>query len=199
MVTCNHHLFNVLELVEDLTGAFQVHLARLGQREAARGAVEQAGAQTPFQVSNMTCRHCIRDIHRAGRAGAVGGIGAGTGAITKHIESLNPLLVEIDREFCALLQQNYPHLNIVNSCALEQLKKVTERTGLVVSIPLINNPFKTSFIPLLNHLYSNGLVSWCVIFTYGLKDPLEEVDFKRKARKHFVLQNFPPAHVWVYS
>ncbi len=126
-------------------------------------------------------------------------IGAGTGAITKHIESLNPLLVEIDREFCALLQQNYPHLNIVNSCALEQLKKVTERTGLVVSIPLINNPFKTSFIPLLNHLYSNGLVSWCVIFTYGLKDPLEEVDFKRKARKHFVLQNFPPAHVWVYS
>ncbi len=126
-------------------------------------------------------------------------IGAGTGAITQHISSLNPVLVEIDKEFCALLRQNYPHLDIVNSCALEQLKKIDERVGLVVSIPLINNPFKVSFIPLLNDLYGRGLLKWCVIFTYGLNDPLEQVNFESKKRKRFVLQNIPPAHVWVYS
>ena len=126
-------------------------------------------------------------------------IGAGTGAITQHISSLNPVLVEIDKEFCALLKMNYPHLNIVNSCALEQLRKIDERVGLVISIPLINNPFKTSFIPLLNDLYGRGLLKWCVIFTYGLNDPLEQVNFESKKRKRFVLQNIPPAHVWVYS
>ncbi len=126
-------------------------------------------------------------------------IGAGTGAITQHISSLNPVLVEIDKEFCALLKKNYPHLDIVNSCALEQLRKIDKRVGLVISIPLINNPFKTSFIPLLNDLYGRGLLTWCVIFTYGLNDPLEQVNFENKKRKRFVLQNIPPAHVWVYS
>ena len=126
-------------------------------------------------------------------------IGAGTGAITEHISSLNPVVVEIDKEFCALLTKNFPHLKIVNSCALEQLKKIDERVGLVVSIPLINNPFKSSFIPLLNNLYSRGLLTWCVIFTYGLNDPLQEVNFETKKRKRFVLKNIPPAHVWVYS
>ncbi|NMW21212.1 MAG: hypothetical protein HKK67_06195 [Chlorobiaceae bacterium] len=130
---------------------------------------------------------------------AVMEIGAGTGAITQHISSLNPVLVEIDKEFCALLRTNYPHLNIVNSCALEQLRKIDERVGLVISIPLINNPFKSSFIPLLNDLYTKGLLTWCVIFTYGLNDPLEQVNFESKKRKRFVLQNIPPAHVWVYS
>ncbi len=32
-------------------------------------------------------------------------IGAGTGALTQHISSLNPVLVEIDKEFCALLKK----------------------------------------------------------------------------------------------
>lgn len=126
-------------------------------------------------------------------------IGAGTGAITKHISSLNPLLVEIDQEFCAVLRKNFPHLKTVNSCALEELKKVDKRFGLVLSIPLINNPFKSSFIPIVNTLYSKGLLKWCVMYTYGLNNPLDEVDFRSKARKRFVLQNIPPASVWVYS
>ncbi len=126
-------------------------------------------------------------------------IGAGTGAITKHISSLNPLLVEIDQEFCAVLRQNYPHLKTINSCALEQLKKVDERFGLVLSIPLINNPFKASFIPIINKLYGNGLLKWCVMYTYGLNNPLGDVDFKNQARRRFVIKNIPPASVWVYS
>ncbi len=126
-------------------------------------------------------------------------IGAGTGAITKHISSLNPLLVEIDKEFCVLLRQNYPHLKTINSCALEQLKKVDEGFGLVLSIPLINNPFKTSFIPLVAALYNSGLLKWCVMYTYGLNNPLDEVNFQSKVRKRFVMKNFPPASVWVYS
>jgi len=126
-------------------------------------------------------------------------IGAGTGAITKHISSLNPLLVEIDQEFCALLRRNYPHLKTINGCALEQLQKVDERFGLVLSIPLINNPFKSSFIPIIESLYSRGLLTWCVMFTYGLNNPLGEVSFQSKARKRFVVKNIPPASVWVYS
>jgi phosphatidylethanolamine/phosphatidyl-N-methylethanolamine N-methyltransferase len=126
-------------------------------------------------------------------------IGAGTGAITKHISSLNPLLVEIDAEFCELLRQKYPHLKTINSCAIEQLKKVDQQFGLVLSIPLINNPFKSSFIPIIESLYSRGLLLWCVLYTYGLNDPLGEVNFHSKARKRFVIKNIPPASVWVYS
>jgi len=126
-------------------------------------------------------------------------IGAGTGAITKHISGFNPLLVEIDQEFCALLRQNYPHLKTINGCALEQLQKVDERFGLVLSIPLINNPFKSSFIPIIESLYSRGLLKWCVMYTYGLNDPLGEINFQSKARKRFVVKNIPPASVWVYS
>jgi phosphatidylethanolamine/phosphatidyl-N-methylethanolamine N-methyltransferase len=126
-------------------------------------------------------------------------IGAGTGAITKHISSLNPLLVEIDKEFCVLLRQNYPHLKTIHGCALEQLKKVDEGFGLVLSIPLINNPFKTSFIPLITTLYNSGLLKWCVMYTYGLNSPLDEVNFQSKVRRRFVMKNIPPASVWVYS
>ncbi|MEI7694374.1 MAG: hypothetical protein WCI64_01825 [Chlorobium sp.] len=126
-------------------------------------------------------------------------IGAGTGAITKHISSLNPLLVEIDKEFCTLLRQNYPNLKTINGCALEQLQKVEQRFGLVLSIPLINNPFKASFIPLIESLYNRGLLQWCVMYTYGINDPLGEVSFQSKSRKKFVVKNFPPASVWVYS
>ncbi len=126
-------------------------------------------------------------------------IGAGTGAITKHISSLNPLLVEIDEEFCTLLRQNYPHLKTINGCALEQLQKVEQRFGLVLSIPLINNPFKASFIPIIESLYNRGLLQWCVMYTYGINDPLGEVNFQSKSRKKFVVKNIPPASVWVYS
>jgi phosphatidylethanolamine/phosphatidyl-N-methylethanolamine N-methyltransferase len=126
-------------------------------------------------------------------------IGAGTGAITKHISSLNPLLVEIDKEFCTLLRLNYPHLKTINGCALEQLQKVDERFGLVLSIPLINNPFKSSFIPIIESLYSRGLLQWCVMYTYGFNNPLGEINFQSKARRRFVVKNIPPASVWVYS
>jgi phosphatidylethanolamine/phosphatidyl-N-methylethanolamine N-methyltransferase len=126
-------------------------------------------------------------------------IGAGTGAITKHISSFNPLLVEIDKEFCVLLRQNFPHLKTINGCALEQLKKVDEGFGLVLSIPLINNPFKSSFIPLITTLYNSGLLKWCVMYTYGINNPLGEVNFQSKVRKRFVMKNIPPASVWVYS
>jgi phosphatidylethanolamine/phosphatidyl-N-methylethanolamine N-methyltransferase len=148
--------------------------------------------------SEFLAKAILNSINELDRTSVIE-IGAGTGAITKHISSFNPLLVEIDQEFCALLRQNYPHLKTINGCALEQLKKVDERFGLVLSIPLINNPFKSSFIPLVNTLYSDGLLKWCVMYTYGLNNPLGEVNFQNQVRRRFVMKNIPPASVWVYS
>lgn len=132
-------------------------------------------------------------------------IGAGTGAITDILLPINPLVIEIDMEFSNLLKQKYPHLEIINTCAIDYIRNIfltaasSTQFGLVMSIPLINNPFKHSFVKELNNLYRSGLLKWCITYTYGLQSPLKAVKFAHESKRKTVLNNFPPANIWVYS
>ncbi len=126
-------------------------------------------------------------------------VGAGTGAITKHLLGKNPKLIEIDEDLSHLLAQKFPGLVVRNRCCLEAIRERQSIFGLVVSIPLINNPFRDEFIKELDQAYQSGFLKWCVIYTYGFHNPLDGVSFRTKERKKIVLRNIPPAHVWLYQ
>ncbi|MCE1273579.1 MAG: hypothetical protein HGB01_06660 [Chlorobiaceae bacterium] len=126
-------------------------------------------------------------------------LGPGTGAITEHIAENSPHLVEIDKELCRLLSERFPDCVIENRCAIEFLEQCHEACGLIVSIPLINNPERSNIIAAIRKAYQRGIVSWCMIFTYGLTDPLREVGFDKSKKIKSVLLNLPPAHIWLYE
>lgn len=124
-------------------------------------------------------------------------IGAGTGAITQSIASLNPTVIDIDSDFVTLLKEKFPKLKIHDGCVLKYLRNLSHPVGLIISIPLINNPFKESFIEALDSLRDQQLLKWCVIYTYGMRNPLGSAGFTEHYRAKFVPLNFPPASVWV--
>ncbi|NTU68623.1 MAG: hypothetical protein HGB02_07065 [Chlorobiaceae bacterium] len=126
-------------------------------------------------------------------------LGPGTGALTKHIAGSSPKLVEIDRELCNVLANRFPGCIIENRCAVEFLKECHEPCGLIVSIPLINNPEKPRIVSAIREAYLRGVVSWCMIFTYGLADPLKDAGFKKSKKIRSVILNIPPAHIWHYE
>lgn len=126
-------------------------------------------------------------------------LGPGTGALTKHIAETNPELVEIDQELCKVLSDRFPGCIVINKCAIEFLKECHEKCGLIVSIPLINNPERSNIILAIREAYKRGVISWCMIYTYGLADPLREAGFKKSKKIRSVILNIPPAHIWYYE
>ena len=126
-------------------------------------------------------------------------IGPGKGSITKHLNSNKLTLVEIDRFFIDHLRLKFPLIPIYNMCAVDFLNQIHDEVGLIISIPLINNPIKLKLISTLKKLYLNKKIKWCVIYTYGSKSPLAEVGFFRQIRVKRVYLNIPPAYIWLYK
>ena len=126
-------------------------------------------------------------------------IGAGTGTLTAGIKHKKPILVEIDPDLSKILAKKFPELTILNSCALEEIDRIDEETGIVFSIPLVNNPMKKKFVDAINKKYLEGKIKWFVIYTYQPKNPLKGIKFRSQEKKDICLLNFPPAHVWVYK
>ncbi len=126
-------------------------------------------------------------------------LGPGTGALTKYIAGNCPKLIEIDPELCSVLIDQFPECTIENKCAVEFLDKYREKCGLIISIPLINNPEKPNIIRAIRDAYQRGVISWCMIFTYGLTDPLREAGFRKSKKIRSILLNLPPAHIWYYE
>lgn len=125
-------------------------------------------------------------------------LGAGTGALTRSICLLNPVLIESDEVWAGLLRDKFPNLEVRTECATETLRSLTEPVGVVTSIPLLNNPQGSEIRRLLGRGYAQGLVKFCVLYTYGWRDPLAGAGFSAGRRDSFVARSFPPASVWVY-
>jgi phosphatidylethanolamine/phosphatidyl-N-methylethanolamine N-methyltransferase len=125
-------------------------------------------------------------------------LGAGTGALTRSISPLNPVLVEHDAAWASLLKKEFPALEVRAECATDTLRSLAEPVGLVSSIPLLNNPQGGEIKRLLGRGYSMGLIKFCVLYTYGWADPLTGAGFRTSRRDSFVARSFPPASVWVY-
>ena len=125
-------------------------------------------------------------------------LGAGTGALTRSLCSLDPIVVERDEAWAALLQRQFPALEVRAECATHTLRDLAAPVGIVSSIPLLNNPQGLLIKRLLARRYAEGLVRFCVLYTYGWADPLRGAGFSLARRRHFVARSLPPASVWVY-
>jgi phosphatidylethanolamine/phosphatidyl-N-methylethanolamine N-methyltransferase len=136
-------------------------------------------------------------------------LGPGTGPVTaalikRGIAVERIVAVEFNPEFCTLLGERFPGLNVVEGDAYD----------LAMSLPPgLAGPYATvvSSLPLLNRapearvalveaaldrvLPGGGLVQ----FSYGLGPPVMAVPGRFTVRQAaFVLNNLPPARVWVY-
>lgn len=166
------------------------------------GALAPATLRLAQKISKAT-REAYR--HHPAVAGSLGlpfkllELGAGTGALTRAISGLNPILVERDEEWAAVLRRRFPALEVRTQCATNTLQGLTEPVGIVTSIPLLNNPHGIELKQLLARKYADGLIRFCVLYTYGWTDPLKDVGFKVGNRSSFVAMNFPPASVWIYQ
>lgn len=167
---------------------------------------ERTGAVAPATRSLVQTVACAtREACRQSSPGATGGqlklieLGAGTGALTRGIKRLNPVLVERDEAWAVLLKQQFPFLEVRAECATETLRSLTEPAGIVTSIPLLNNPQSVEIKDLLGRRYADGLIKFCVLYTYGWSGPLTGAGFSTGRRSGFVARSFPPASVWVYQ
>ena len=125
-------------------------------------------------------------------------LGAGTGSVSQYISGMNPVLVERNGEWAALLRKRFPTLEIRAECATLALASLNKPVGVVSSIPLLNNPDADRIRTLLMRKYRDGLIRFCVLYTYGWSDPLSGVGFREGRREYFVALSLPPASVWVY-
>lgn len=126
-------------------------------------------------------------------------LGAGTGAISKYIATYNPILVEIEHSLLKHLNVLQPQCQVINKCAIDYLNQTEAPSGYVISIPLINNPEGPQLIKALNRLQERDLINWCILYTYGYKNPLKSIKFNRAERIDIVLNNLPPANIWLYE
>lgn len=163
------------------------------------GALAPATSKLSRQVA-MTTMEAYGDPtgHQAGRPLRLIELGAGTGALTRCLHTLNPIVVERDEAWAALLRQQFPALEVRAECAVQTLRDMLEPAGIVCSIPMLNNPQALQLEHMLAQRYAEGLVRFCVLYTYGWTDPLRNAGFRLSARRGFVARNLPPASVWVY-
>ena len=170
---------------------------------------EQVGAVTPAttQLARTVAMATIEAWHKpwaasGGRAGSrpvrLIELGAGTGALTRSLCVLNPIVVERDAAWAEQLRQQFPALEVRTECATQTLADLSEPVGIVSSIPLMNNPQARHIEQLLARRYADGLVKFCVLYTYGWSDPLRHAGFRQGVRRGFVARSLPPASVWVY-
>lgn len=180
-----------------LCGGF---LSRFIRAPRATGAV--APATQSLARSVAAAAHSAYARHQAGGAPAplrILELGAGTGALTHGIASLRPILVERDAGWAALLRDRYPGLEVRQECATRILGELREPVGIVSSIPTLNNPQSTELKRLLAQGYAQGLLKFCVLYTYGWRDPLADTGFREARRASFIVRSLPPAHVWTYQ
>ncbi len=151
-----------------------------------------------FQSSKSLSKSISSIINELGQTRVVE-IGPGKGSITRLLSKENLILVEIDNYFVDHLRLKFPQLTIHQICAIDFLENLDDQVGLVVSIPLINNPIKPKFVSALKRLYLNKKIKWCLIYTYGKTNPLAEIGFSNQNMVKKVYLNFPPAYIWLYK
>ena len=156
-----------------------------------RAACVEFSAPTPrYGVSASTCARSTSP--------RIVELGAGTGSVSQYICTMNPVLVERNHEWANLLRKRFPHLEIRTECATRALATLNKPIGIVSSIPMFNNPQADVIKTLLKRKYADGLIRFCVLYTYGWTNPLVGVGFREQTREYFVTRSFPPASVWVY-
>jgi phosphatidylethanolamine/phosphatidyl-N-methylethanolamine N-methyltransferase len=140
-------------------------------------------------------------------------LGPGTGSMTRALlaRGLAPerlFLIEFDPNFCKLLKERFPGVNVIEGDAYAFRRLIEARTSepaaaVVSSLPLLVKP-ETQRLDLLADAFACMRPEGVFIqFTYGPASPMPR--FKpfgptfRAERSPQVWLNIPPASVWVYQ
>jgi phosphatidylethanolamine/phosphatidyl-N-methylethanolamine N-methyltransferase len=168
----------------------------------------------PFASTNWTATRIADATLEAarGESGAVVELGAGTGPVTEALLRLGCpverlVVVERDAEMCALLEERFPGLRVLNGDALslsETLARGRVRSACVTlsGLPMRVVPAESSrrfFHEAFGLMPADGAV---IQYTYGVRAPLDpavasslELDAQFVGREW---RNMPPMAVWRY-
>jgi phosphatidylethanolamine/phosphatidyl-N-methylethanolamine N-methyltransferase len=141
--------------------------------------------------------------------GPVVEIGPGTGPVTEAIlaRGITPqrlVLVEFNREFCALLRKRFPGVTVIEGDGYSLADTLGDAAGkplaaVVSSLPLMTRPMPVRLRTLVSALRLLGHGAPFVQFTYAMTAPIPP----RPSRYTItasprIWMNLPPARVWVY-
>ena len=141
--------------------------------------------------------------------GSVVEIGPGTGPVTEAIlaRGIAPqrlVLVEFNREFCALLRKRFPGVTVIEGdgyALADTLGEATDKplAAVVSSLPLMTRPMPVRLRTLVCALRLLRHGAPFVQFTYAMTAPIPP----RPSRYTITASpriwlNLPPARVWVY-
>ena len=135
-------------------------------------------------------------------------LGPGTGTVTDAlleygIPEADLVLVELNPQFAAALQRQYPKATVLEQDAFDAigaLQSASETISAVVSsLPLLVHPHDRRLALVQAGLDLAGPMGRFVQFTYHLASPLRCDRAMRAMRSRRVWGNLPPATVWTYQ
>lgn len=165
----------------------------------------RVGAVAPS--SPALARAMTEAVDPAGE-GLVVELGAGTGAITRHLcQAFNPdqlLIIERDAQLAQHLRRQYPEYSVLTADARHLVNALQGRPcrAVVSALPLLSLPEddRSAIIAAISDAI--GERGQLIQFTYGLGTPVPTKDCQTNQlsghRQRYILWNLPPATVWEY-
>lgn len=141
--------------------------------------------------------------------GPVVELGPGTGPVTQAIlaRGIAPqrlILVEFNREFCALLRKRFPGVTVIEGDGYALADSLGETAGkplaaVVSSLPLMTRPMPVRLRALVSSLRLLRHGAPFVQFTYAMTAPIPPRPTRYTiTASPRIWMNLPPARVWVY-
>ena len=170
----------------------------------------QIGALVP---SSTVLANCMAAQLDPGTQGTVVELGPGTGTVTRALlaRGLEPaqlVIVERDADFCHLLRNRFPGVQVLHADARTLQKTLNHRsiaqpTTVVSSLPLLSLDFQAQREILRQCIEVLAPGGSLVQFTYGFRSPIHPV-LQRRLRLHGapvarIMRNLPPAVIWRYQ
>ncbi|MEM0907574.1 MAG: rRNA adenine N-6-methyltransferase family protein [Pseudomonadota bacterium] len=165
----------------------------------------RVGAVAPS--SQELCRLMAQYVE-VDRPGVIVELGPGTGAVTQAMldRGVDPdrlVLIEYSPDFCALLRERFPGVNVVNGNAYA-MAAVMEELGnppiasVISGLPLVVKPLPERQALLLDAFARMAPGAPFIQFSYMLMPPVKGLMGITISSTRWVLANLPPARVWLY-
>jgi len=142
------------------------------------------------------------------RPGVIVELGPGTGAVTQAMldRGVAPerlVLIEYSADFCTLLRERFPGVNVVNGNAYA-LGEVMEALGnppvasVISGLPIVQKPLPQRQALLRDAFSRMAPGAPFIQFSYMLVPPVKGLVGTTISSTRWVLANLPPARVWLY-
>lgn len=165
----------------------------------------KTGAVSPS--SPELCREMAAHVDIE-RDGIIIELGPGTGPVTEALlaRKIAPerlVLIEYDGDFCRLLRERFPGVNVVQGDAYALRQTLQDMAGqpvaaIVSSLPLMTRPPSVRKSLLAEALGLMAAGAPYIQFTYAAKPPVPVDAGYETHRGKRIWKNIPPARVWIY-